>query len=116
MWLRDLIVSKGAHLVTKRISGDILDSEDVLLSTYNSFAIVNATGLGSVESASDESSYPLRGALIRVLNDGRKFPKVEEALVVAHNEYRGVDEDIVFIVPRNDEVRAPLFMNDINST
>ena len=47
--------------------------------------------------------YPLRGALIRVVNDGTKFPLVKEALVVAH-DYAKRDEDggIVFIVPRND--------------
>jgi hypothetical protein len=39
------------------------------------------------------------------VNDGKKFPKVTEALCVAHNESRGEDEDIVFIVPRNDSVR-----------
>ena len=59
-------------------------------------AIVNATGLGSHEVAGDSSMYPLRGALIRVINDGKKFPKVTEALCVTHDDSRNVD-DIVFI-------------------
>ncbi|KAF9021264.1 hypothetical protein BDZ89DRAFT_1138103 [Hymenopellis radicata] len=40
--------------------------------------------------------FPLRGALIRVVNDGNKFPKVTEALAVTHDDTRGEDEDIVF--------------------
>ena len=59
-------------------------------------AIVNATGLGSYELAGDTTMYPLRGALIRVINDGKKFPKVTEALCVTHDDSRNVD-DIVFI-------------------
>lgn len=39
------------------------------------------------------------------MNDGKKFPKVTEALVVA-NDYNKRDEDggIVFIVPRNNDI------------
>ena len=59
--------------------------------------------LGGFELAADKTVYPLRGALIRVVNDGSRFPIVKEALVVAH-DYAKRDEDggIVFIVPRND--------------
>ncbi|KAF9021630.1 hypothetical protein BDZ89DRAFT_1137876 [Hymenopellis radicata] len=55
-----------------------------------------------LELAADASVYPLRGALIRVVNDGKAFPKVTEALAVTHDDTRGENEDIVFIVPRND--------------
>ncbi|KIY71401.1 FAD dependent oxidoreductase [Cylindrobasidium torrendii FP15055 ss-10] len=101
-WLRLVVSSKGASFETRRISGDLLTQERDLLSKYNAVAIVNATGLSGVELAGDASVYPLRGALIRVVNDGKKFPKVTEALAVTHDETRGEDEDIVFIVPRND--------------
>ncbi|KAI0075591.1 FAD dependent oxidoreductase [Panus rudis PR-1116 ss-1] len=102
-WLRYTIACKGAEFVTERISGDLLSQEDELLQKYDAHAIVHSTGLGGAELASDKSVYPLRGALIRVINDGTKFPKVNEALVVAH-DYAKRDEDggIVFIVPRND--------------
>lgn len=105
MWLRDLVISKGARLVTGRIRGDLLEQEDELLSWYDAHFIVNATGLGGLELAADQHVYPLRGALIRVLNDGSRFPVVSEALVVA-NDYEKRDEDggIVFIVPRNDKM------------
>lgn len=101
-WLRFVLICKGAVLATRRIVGDLLDQEEQLLMEYGADAIVNATGLAGLELAGDESVYPLRGALIRVVNDGKKFPRVTEALAVTHDDTRGEDEDIVFIVPRND--------------
>lgn len=75
----------------------MLESEDQLLAEYQAVAIVNATGLGAWELAEDSAMYPLRGALIRIINDGTKFPKVTEALCVTHDDARGMEEDIVFI-------------------
>lgn len=104
-WLRSVLASKGAEFVTERISGDLLAQEDDLLQRFDADAIVHATGLGGYELAKDESVYPLRGALIRVVNDGTKFPKVTEALVVAHDVAKREDDGgIVFIVPRNDQI------------
>ncbi|KAJ3527798.1 hypothetical protein NM688_g8080 [Phlebia brevispora] len=103
MWLRNLVASKGCQFATEHISGDLLDREDELLDYYDARVILNATGLGGFELAADKTVYPLRGALIRVVNDGTKFPLVTEALVVAHDyEKRDEDGGIVFIVPRND--------------
>lgn len=103
-WLRDLIAGKGAHFVTAKITGDLLQNEEKLLVQYNVDVIVNATGLGALDLAADSTVYPLRGALIRVINDGKRFPKVTEALCVSHDDTQGSDiEDIVFIVPRNDQ-------------
>ncbi|KAF8641335.1 hypothetical protein AX16_010033 [Volvariella volvacea WC 439] len=102
VWLRALVASEGGHLITRKITGDLLEQEDRLLAEYNAVAIVNATGLNSYETAGDKTAWPLRGALIRVINDGKKFPKVEEVLCVSHLDTHGEDEDIVFIVPRND--------------
>ncbi|PBK73466.1 nucleotide-binding domain-containing protein [Armillaria solidipes] len=105
VWLRNLVATKGAKLITRRINGDLLNSEHELLRTYGAVAIVNATGLNSLETASDKACYPLRGALIRLVNDGKRFPKVNEALAVTHdNELSSDHEDIVFIVPRNDNI------------
>jgi D-amino-acid oxidase len=103
VWLQALVASKGAKLFTARISGDLLTQEDALLSSYDAHVIVNATGLAGRELAADKTVYPLRGALIRLVNDGSRFPVVSEALVVAHDyEKRDEDGGIVFIVPRND--------------
>lgn len=102
-WLRFVIATKGAQFVTERITGDLLEQEDKLLEQHNAHAIIHCTGLGGRELASDKTVYPLRGALIKVVNDGTKFAKVNEALVVPH-DYEKHDDDggIVFIVPRND--------------
>ncbi|KAF9487870.1 nucleotide-binding domain-containing protein [Pleurotus eryngii] len=102
-WLRYIVSKKGARLVTAKISGDLLAQEDRLLAKYNATAIINCTGLSGYETAADKTVLPLRGALIRVINDGKKFPKVTEALCVSHDDTHGDEaEDIVFIVPRND--------------
>ncbi|KAF8875174.1 FAD dependent oxidoreductase [Infundibulicybe gibba] len=102
-WLRSTVVAKGGKLITARINGDLLQQEDRLLAKYGAQAIVNATGLGAYETAADHSVVPLRGALVRVINDGKRFPIVKEALCVSHDDTHGAEaEDIVFIVPRND--------------
>ncbi|KAF8877527.1 hypothetical protein BD779DRAFT_1789543 [Infundibulicybe gibba] len=102
-WLRSTVVAKGGRLITGRINGDLLQQEDRLLAKYGAQAIVNATGLGAYETAADHSVVPLRGALVRVINDGKRFPIVREALCVSHDDTHGAEaEDIVFIVPRND--------------
>lgn len=49
VFLRELVVSKGATLVTERIHGNLLMNEDTLLATYNAGIIVNASGLASWE-------------------------------------------------------------------
>ncbi|KAE9403030.1 FAD dependent oxidoreductase [Gymnopus androsaceus JB14] len=104
MWLHFVLSCKGATFVTERIKGDLLSQEEELLSRFNAYAIVNATGLSAFELAGDKTVYPLRGAIIRVINDGTKFPKLTEALAVTHDETYGTDEDMVFIVPRNDNI------------
>lgn len=101
-WLRFTVACRGAQFVTGRVNGDLLSQEDALLKMYGASAIVNATSLSGFDLASDKTVYPLRGALIRVVNDGSKFPLVTEALCVTHDDERGAVDDIVFIVPRND--------------
>ncbi|KAJ3538631.1 hypothetical protein NM688_g6490 [Phlebia brevispora] len=104
-WLRALVAAKGCQFVTQRISGDLRAIEDDLLDHYDAQVIVNCTGLGAYELAGDMTVYPLRGALIRLVNDGSRFPCVTEALIMAYDHAKQ-DEDggIVFIVPRNDRV------------
>ncbi|KZT65247.1 nucleotide-binding domain-containing protein [Daedalea quercina L-15889] len=104
VWLRNLVSRKGATLITGRISGDLLTQERDLLDEYSCIAIVNATGLSAVELAGDETVYPLRGALIRVVNDGKRFPRVTEALAVGIDDAHKGEQELVFIVPRNDRV------------
>ncbi|KAK0215395.1 hypothetical protein IW262DRAFT_1299666 [Armillaria fumosa] len=98
VWLRNLVAMKGTKLITRRINGDLLNSEHELFWTYSAMAIANATGLNSLETASDKACYPLRGTLICVVNDGKWFPKVNEALAITHNNELSADhEDIILI-------------------
>jgi D-amino-acid oxidase len=66
---------------------------------YLADAIVNATGIGARELA-DSSVYPLRGALIRVRNDGRAMPRITQAHCLSND---GSSRGFIFIVPRGDD-------------
>lgn len=107
VWLTSLVLGKGAATVTEEIAADLLAAEDALRARFGADAIVNATGLSAAELAADATCYPVRGALARVLNDGRDFPRVESALAITADAARGTDGgagEIVFLVPRNDNV------------
>ncbi|KAG7092992.1 hypothetical protein E1B28_009291 [Marasmius oreades] len=99
-WLMDLVKAKGAQMITETIHGDLLTQEDQLRERFGADVIVNCTGLASAETAGDETCYPIRGGLIRVINDGVDFPKVTAALTISADVAR--HSEIVFIVPRND--------------
>ena len=99
----ELVRAKGATMITETVHGDLLDAEDELRVRYDVDVIVNATGLAGSELAGDETCYPLRGALIRVINDGKKFPKVDSALTISADAARKTSE-IIFLLPRNDNI------------
>uniref|UniRef100_A0A0W0FUZ3 FAD dependent oxidoreductase domain-containing protein n=1 Tax=Moniliophthora roreri TaxID=221103 RepID=A0A0W0FUZ3_MONRR len=101
-----LVRDKGAKLINNRvIKGDLLGQEKQLLKEYSAQVIVNATGLGAKELAHDEDVYPLRGAVLRLLNDGTHFPKIKDALIVSATPEGHVKEtDFTFILPRNDKI------------
>lgn len=102
-FLKDLVTSKGANLTTRAIHGDLFDQEESLRLEFDADVIVNATGLAGTEVAGDESCYPIRGGLIRVINDGSDFPKLEQALTISADAVHDSSE-IVFLVPRNDDI------------
>ena len=101
-WLMVLVQSKGAKFVTETIKGDLFDQESQLRERFHADVIINATGLSALELADDQTCFPLRGALIRLINDGKDFPKVESSLVITADA--AADNEIVFIVPRNDNI------------
>ncbi|KAI8959567.1 FAD dependent oxidoreductase [Daldinia sp. FL1419] len=103
VWLTELVESKGAHLVTDTIRDDLVEIEDVLRDRFEADAIVNCTGLQAQELAGDDSVYPIRGGLIRVINDGVDFPKVDAALTITADAAHSANE-IIFLVPRNDNI------------
>lgn len=101
-WLMVLVQSKGAKFVTDTIRGDLYSQESALRQRFNADVIINSSGLSSLELAGDKTCFPLRGALIRVINDGTDFPKVESSLAITADAAH--DNEIVFIVPRNDNI------------
>lgn len=102
-FLMNLVVSKGATLVTRTLFGDLLYQEPSLRTEFGADVIINATGLAGTEMAGDSSCYPIRGGLIRVINDGRDFPKLHAALTITADAVHDSSE-IVFLVPRNDNI------------
>lgn len=102
-WLMKLVQVKGATLMTETLKGDILDLEEGLRRRFGVDVILNATGLAGAEVAGDSSCYPIRGGLIRVINDGTDFPKAEAALTISADAAHSKNE-IVFLVPRNDNI------------
>jgi glycine/D-amino acid oxidase-like deaminating enzyme len=103
-FLMTLVQRKGAKLCTQTVHGDLHDQENRLLRTYHADAIINATGLGGCETAKDPTVYPMRGALLRVINDGRDFPKVMNAMLISTESSGEHFADVAFIVPRNDNI------------
>ncbi|KAE8147672.1 FAD dependent oxidoreductase family protein [Aspergillus avenaceus] len=100
-----LVKRKGGHFATDTIHGDILDQEAHLLQIYDADMIVNATGVWAINAASDKSVYPLRGGLLRLINDGTDFPKVQNAMLVStETKSDGNFHDVAFVVPRNDNI------------
>ncbi|KAI1433235.1 nucleotide-binding domain-containing protein [Xylaria sp. CBS 124048] len=102
-WLTSLVQSKGANFVTETIEDDLIHIEDELLARFEADVIVNCAGLQSSKLAGDATVYPIRGGLIRVINDGKTFPKVNAALTITADA-AGSSNEIVFLVPRNDNI------------
>ncbi|KAK8226144.1 nucleotide-binding domain-containing protein [Phyllosticta capitalensis] len=102
-FLKDLVVSKGAKLITRTIHGDLFSQEHALRKEFSADVIINATGLAGAEIAGDKSCYPIRGGLIRVINDGSDFPKLNTALTITADAVHDSNK-IVFLVPRNDNI------------
>ena len=96
-WLLAQVQEAGCVVLTERINGDLREQERQLKRKFGVEAIVNCSGLGARELAKDDM-FPLRGALIRVKNDGSSMPRVTEAHTVPHET--GDQQDLVFIVPR----------------
>ncbi len=96
-----LVEDKGGEFVSEYLTGDLLPQEPALLAKYNADAIVNASGLGSFALANDDKVYPLRGAVLRLLNDGQKFEKIKKALVVSTTANGHVKSECVRVRSRS---------------
>lgn len=100
-WLTSELVGMGGRVFHRKVSGSLREQEAGLLREFDAQALVNCTGLGAAELAEDDVR-PLRGALVRVRNDGRASPRIEQAHCVAHVA-GGADDGFVFILPRGDD-------------
>jgi D-amino-acid oxidase len=101
-WLLKEINKAGCHIIHRRISGNIIEQEEALKKEFQADVIVNCAGLGSIELTGDDM-YPLRGALVRVRNNGVSFPKVTQAHCVSYNDAKA-EQDMIFIVPRGENI------------
>ncbi|MGS1041704.1 FAD-dependent oxidoreductase [Burkholderia glumae] len=100
-WLMDQMIANDIPVIQQRIEGELQMNEARLKADFGVDAIVNCAGLGAAE-LSGEPMYPLRGAVIRLVNDGSRMPRLDQAHCVSHDHVTGVDE-IVFIVPRGED-------------
>jgi D-amino-acid oxidase len=100
-WLLDQVQEAGCPVLRQHIDGDLREQERHLKQQFGVDAIVNCSGLGARELAKDDM-YPLRGALIRVKNDGSSMPRITEAHTIPHET--GDEQDLVFIVPRGKDM------------
>jgi D-amino-acid oxidase len=101
-WLRRQVQAAGVTITQRRIDGRLSEQEDELRAEFRADAIVNCTGLGAAQTHG-APMYPLRGALVRAINDGSRMPKIDEAHCVPHPE-GSTEQDMVFIVPRGENV------------
>lgn len=98
-WLARQAEAAGVTVVRRSIRGPLADQEERLLDEYEAEVLVNCSGLGARELACDPSVEPHRGALLRLVNDGRSISRVAAAHAVA-NDTSTENQNMVFIVPR----------------
>jgi D-amino-acid oxidase len=101
-WLLDEVRRIGCRIIECRIAGALRDQEETLVRQYRVDAIVNCSGLGARELA-EPTVYPVRGALIRVRNDGRSMSKITQAHCISH-EGSNAARGFIFVVPRGQDM------------
>lgn len=101
-WLRSELVRLGCRFEQRKLLQPLADLEPSLCDEYKACAIVNCSGLGSIELAEDHSMQPLRGALIRVMNDGSTMPRIAAAHCVALDD-KVENQQMIYIIPRGPD-------------
>ena len=101
-WLLGEVRKLDCRIVELKITGSLSAQALTLTRQFEVDAIVNCAGLGARELTGDDV-YPLRGALVRVRNDGKAMPRVTEAHCISHDDSQ-TDHGFVFIVPRGDNM------------
>ena len=101
-WLMAEARRSGITVELRRITGSLRGQRAALLAEYRADVLICCAGLGTAD-LSGARMYPLRGALVRMKNDGKRFPRVTEAHCVSHKADSD-EQDIVFIVPRGEDM------------
>ena len=100
-WLLREVRNSGCQVVQGKLDGPLCDQEEALLKRFGAEAIIHCAGLGAKELAEDEV-FPVRGALIRVRNDGKEMPRITQAHCISHTGPSN-EPGFLFIVPRGRE-------------
>lgn len=101
-WLLEEVRRAGCRVVEGKVVGPLAGQEDELARIFAAEVVVNCTGLGA-RDLGDAAVFPVRGAIVRVRNDGRAMPRLTQAHCVA-NEGSGTERGFLFVVPRGEDM------------
>jgi D-amino-acid oxidase len=101
-WLLAEAQRAGCCIVPGKVSGPLRTQIATLSHQYGVDAIINCTGLGAGELAEDPV-FPVRGALIRMRNDGMAMPRITQAHCISRQD-SSADRGFLFILPRGDDM------------
>lgn len=93
-WLLREVRTAGCEVEIGLVRGNLVENQAKLLRRYDASAIVNCTGLGAIELASDDDLRPLRGAVVHARNPG-----ITSAHCMAFEE-NAHGQNMIFVVPR----------------
>ena len=103
-WLLKRALNSGIKIVQRKISGNLLKQEKSLKAEFGVDVIANCSGLGSIELANDDTMYPLRGALVRVHNNGKTIPPVLKSYCRSFDDSTSDEQEMIYIIPRGDNM------------
>ena len=100
-WLRERLGDMGVRFVNRKLSGTLESNVDIL-DEFAASELVNCTGLGAQQLASDEV-FPLRGALIQVQRNSTSDAPIQGAHCITHDENKP-HQNMIYLVPRGDKL------------
>jgi D-amino-acid oxidase len=99
-WLLGEVRGAGCRVVEGHVAGPLAGREEALARAHGADAVVNCAGLGA-RDLGDAAVFPVRGALVRVRNDGRVMPRLTQAHCIS-NDGSGAERGFLFVVPRGE--------------
>lgn len=100
-WLLSEVRSAGSAVVLRRVEGALRSEARGLKREFHADTVINCAGLGAQELA-DDPMYPVRGAMVRLVNDGARIPRITQAHCLSPD---GVtkDDEIAIVLPRGED-------------